>query len=80
MHALSVRPVVQVDAERSGDVIARGTLEDVTKMMLELGKAVYIQELEGPFLKRSKDFFLYDSTSSDACRRCLPLVVHVYLA
>lgn len=66
MNAASVWPVSQVDAERSGDVIARGTLEDVTKMMLELGKAVYIQELEGPFLKRSKDFFLCDPTSIDA--------------
>lgn len=56
--ALTCYFAFQVDAERNGDVIIRGTLEEVTKMMLELGKAVYIQELEAPFLKRSKDFFL----------------------
>lgn len=37
-------------------------------MMLELGKAVYIQELEGPFLKRSKDFFLCAPIGMSFCR------------
>eukprot|EP00892_Ulva_mutabilis_P012682 jgi/Ulvmu1/9787/UM056_0027.1 len=60
----------QVDAERNGDVIIRGTLEDVTKMMLELGKAVYIQELEAPFLKRSKDFFLTEVQRCLATMNC----------
>ena len=60
---------LQVDAERNGDVIERGTLEEVTKMMLELGKAVYIQELEAPFLKRSKDFFLCVPPQLSGCAR-----------
>ena len=48
----------QVGAERSGDIVDRSTLSEVTKMMLELGKPVYIQELQEPFLARSKEFFL----------------------
>ena len=28
-------------------------------MMLELGKPVYIQDLQEPFLAKSKEFFLY---------------------
>ena len=49
----------QVAAERSGDIVDRSTLSEVTKMMLELGKPVYIQDLQEPFLAKSKEFFLY---------------------
>jgi cullin 3 len=48
----------QVAAERSGDIVDRSTLAEVTKMMLELGKPVYIQDLQEPFLAKSKEFFL----------------------
>jgi hypothetical protein len=48
-----------VAADRSGEPVARGTLQDVTKMMLELGRCVYVEELETPFLAESKAFFQY---------------------
>lgn len=54
----------QVAAERSGDIIDRSTLSEVTKMMLELGKPVYVQDLQEPFLEKSKEFFLCASISS----------------
>jgi Cullin family len=59
----------QVAAERSGDIVDRGTLAEVTKMMLELGKPVYIQDLQEPFLAKSKEFF--QCAPCAFCARCM---------
>ena len=48
---------MQVAAERSGEAIDRTVLAAFTKMMTELGKHVYINELEKPFLEASQAHF-----------------------
>lgn len=48
---------MQVARERAGEAIDRQSLQAVTKMMCELGKPVYVADLERPFLDASREHF-----------------------
>lgn len=72
----------EVAAERSGDTIDRAVLHSFTSMMTELGKHVYVNELEKPFLAQSKVYFecapaagggMHDSTPERALPISYPL-------
>ncbi|XP_078432761.1 cullin 3 [Wolffia australiana] len=67
VHADGVRTrlvdvlVDQVQRERSGEVIDRGLMRSVTKMLSDLGLAVYSDDLERPFLEVSASFYSGES-------------------
>jgi hypothetical protein len=47
----------QIEKERAGIVIDQQVMREVTKMMCELGKPVYVQYLERPVLESSRAYF-----------------------
>ncbi|KAF7148330.1 hypothetical protein RHSIM_Rhsim03G0095600 [Rhododendron simsii] len=52
---------VQELGERTGDVIDRGLMRNVTKMFMDLSSSVYQEDFEKPFLKVSADFYSGES-------------------
>ncbi|KAF5755013.1 putative cullin protein, neddylation [Helianthus annuus] len=50
-----------VQKERGGDVINRGLMRNVVKMLMELGSSVYQEDFEKPFLAVSADFYRAES-------------------
>ncbi|KAJ0098298.1 hypothetical protein Patl1_22191 [Pistacia atlantica] len=50
-----------VRRERSGEVINRGLMRNITKMLMDLGSAVYQDDFEKHFLEVSADFYRLES-------------------
>ncbi|KAK1423317.1 hypothetical protein QVD17_18615 [Tagetes erecta] len=50
-----------VQRERSGEVIDRGLMRNVIKMLMDLGPSVYQEDFEKPFLRLSADFYRGES-------------------
>ncbi|KAK1423316.1 hypothetical protein QVD17_18614 [Tagetes erecta] len=50
-----------VQRERSGEVIDRGLMRNVIKMLMDLGSSVYQEDFEKPFLRLSADFYRGES-------------------
>ncbi|EFJ05563.1 hypothetical protein SELMODRAFT_98006 [Selaginella moellendorffii] len=50
-----------VHRERTGEVINRGLMRNITKMLMDLGVAVYEEEFEKPFLDAAADFYRIES-------------------
>ena len=63
VHSDNVRPRLlnmlldHIHRERSGEVIDRGLMRNITKMLSDLGPSVYGEELEKPFLEVSSSFY-----------------------
>ncbi|KAJ3695615.1 hypothetical protein LUZ60_000992 [Juncus effusus] len=47
--------------ERNGEVINRGLMRSSTKMLMDLGSSVYIEDFEKPFLDISSSFYSVES-------------------
>ena len=50
-----------VRRERSGEVIDRGLMRSITKMLMDLGPSVYQEDFEKHFLEASSDFYRLES-------------------
>ncbi|KAF3329197.1 cullin-3A-like protein [Carex littledalei] len=50
-----------IQRERTGDVINRGLMRNITKMLMDLGSSVYQEDFEKPFLDVSARFYSGES-------------------
>jgi cullin 3 len=50
-----------VHRERTGEVINRGLMRNITKMLVDLGPTVYQEDFERPFLDAASDFYRVES-------------------
>ncbi|GLU01917.1 hypothetical protein SLE2022_191970 [Rubroshorea leprosula] len=50
-----------IQGERSGEVINRGLMRNITKMLMDLGSSVYQDDFEKQFLESSADFYRLES-------------------
>jgi cullin 3 len=50
-----------VHRERTGEVINRGLMRNITKMLMDLGPTVYQEDFEKPFLEAAADFYRLES-------------------
>ncbi|GLT36168.1 hypothetical protein SLA2020_105630 [Shorea laevis] len=50
-----------IQGERSGEVINRGLMRNITKMLMDLGSSVYQDDFEKQFLEYSADFYRLES-------------------
>ncbi|KAL6969584.1 Cullin-3A [Sarracenia purpurea var. burkii] len=56
--------------ERTGEVIDRGLMRNIIKMLMDLGPSVYQQDFENPFLEVSADFYRVESQKFIECCDC----------
>lgn len=56
--------------ERTGEVIDRGLMRSVIKMLMDLGPSVYQEDFEKPFLEVSADFYRVESQEFIECCDC----------
>lgn len=56
--------------ERTGEVINRGLMRNIIKMLMELGPSVYQEDFEKPFLEVSADFYRAESQEFIECCDC----------
>ena len=59
-----------VHSERTGEVIDRGIMRNITKMLMDLGPSVYGQEFETHFLQVSAEFYRVESQKFIECCDC----------
>lgn len=59
-----------VQRERSGEVINRGLMRNIIKMLMDLGSFVYQEDFEKPFLDVSADFYRGESQQFIECCDC----------
>jgi len=59
-----------IQDERMGEVINRGLMRNITKMLMDLGPSVYQEEFEKPFLEVSADFYRVESQQFIECCDC----------
>ncbi|KAH6822407.1 cullin 3 [Perilla frutescens var. hirtella] len=56
--------------ERTGEVINRGLMRNIIKMLMDLGPSVYQEDFEKPFLEVSADFYRAESQEFIECSDC----------
>ncbi|CAI9096621.1 OLC1v1032812C1 [Oldenlandia corymbosa var. corymbosa] len=56
--------------ERTGEVINRGLMRNIIKMLMDLGPSVYQEDFERPFLEVSADFYRAESQEFIDCCDC----------
>ncbi|XP_022776882.1 cullin-3A-like [Durio zibethinus] len=59
-----------VHRERSGEVIDRGLMRNIMKMLMDLGSSVYQEDFEKPFLEVSAEFYKGESQKFIECCDC----------
>ncbi|KAG9159786.1 hypothetical protein Leryth_007796 [Lithospermum erythrorhizon] len=59
-----------VRLERCGEVINRGLMRNIIKMLMDLGPSVYEEDFEIPFLSVSADFYRVESQQFIECCDC----------
>lgn len=59
-----------IGRERMGEVINRGLMRSITKMLMDLGPAVYQDDFEKPFLEVSASFYSGESQEFIECCDC----------
>ncbi|GJM86837.1 hypothetical protein PR202_ga02732 [Eleusine coracana subsp. coracana] len=59
-----------IHRERMGEVINRGLMRSITKMLMDLGPAVYQDDFEKPFLEVSASFYSGESQGYIECCDC----------
>ncbi|CAL5325072.1 hypothetical protein CsSME_00004254 [Camellia sinensis var. sinensis] len=59
-----------VQRERTGEVINRGLMRNIIKMLMDLGSSVYQDDFEKPFLEVSADFYRGESQQFIECCDC----------
>ncbi|KAL8124509.1 cullin-3A-like [Apium graveolens] len=76
IHSNKIRTRLQstllelVQRERTGEVINRGLMRNVTKMLADLGYVVYQEDFEKPFIEVSGNFYRGESQQFIACCDC----------
>ncbi|MQL78960.1 hypothetical protein Taro_011404 [Colocasia esculenta] len=60
----------QMYKERTGEVINRGLMRNITKMLSDLGSSVYQEDFEKPFLEVSASFYSGESQQFIECCDC----------
>ncbi|CAH9139316.1 unnamed protein product [Cuscuta epithymum] len=69
IHSVKIQTRLQdtllklVEQERTGEVINRSLMRNITKMLIDLGISVYENNFEIPFLEVSADFYQVESQS-----------------
>lgn len=56
-HRLLEMLLGMVARERQGEIVDKSLLRSMTQMLVDLGHAVYVEELERPFLERTAEFY-----------------------
>ncbi|PQM40606.1 cullin-3A [Prunus yedoensis var. nudiflora] len=56
--------------ERTGEVINRGLMRNIIKMLMDLGPSVYQEDFENPFLEVSAEFYRGESQKFIECCDC----------
>ncbi|KAL5759545.1 hypothetical protein ACOSQ2_018383 [Xanthoceras sorbifolium] len=56
--------------ERTGEVINRGLMRNIIKMLMDLGSSVYQEDFEKPFLEVSSEFYKGESQTFIECCDC----------
>lgn len=46
-----------VQKERTGELVDRSLLKSMTTMLVDLGRSVYVDDFEAPFLERTAEFY-----------------------
>ncbi|KAK8534603.1 hypothetical protein V6N13_080943 [Hibiscus sabdariffa] len=59
-----------VHKERTGEVIDRGLMRNIIKMLMDLGSSVYQEDFEKPFLEVSAEFYMGESQKFIECCDC----------
>ncbi|KAI9170220.1 hypothetical protein LWI28_024686 [Acer negundo] len=59
-----------VHKERTGEVINRGLMRNIIKMLMDLGSSVYQEDFEKPFLEVSAEFYKGESQKFIECCDC----------
>ncbi|XP_042498068.1 cullin-3A-like [Macadamia integrifolia] len=59
-----------VQKERTGEVINRGLMRNIIKMLMDLGSSVYQENFEKPFLEVSSNFYSVESQQFIECCDC----------
>lgn len=59
-----------IQQERTGEVINRGLMRNITKMLMDLGSPVYQENFEKPFLEVSAGFYRVESQRFIECCDC----------
>ncbi|CAL9132155.1 unnamed protein product [Musa textilis] len=59
-----------IHRERTGEVINRGLMRNITKMLMDLGSSVYQEDFEKPFLEVSASFYSVESQQLIECCDC----------
>ncbi|KAM0936356.1 putative cullin protein, neddylation [Dioscorea sansibarensis] len=59
-----------IQRERTGEVINRGLMRNITKMLMDLGSSVYQENFEKPFLDVSASFYSLESQEFIECCDC----------
>ncbi|XP_057777170.1 cullin-3A-like [Salvia miltiorrhiza] len=59
-----------IQRERTGEVINRGLMRNIIKMLMDLGPSVYQEDFEKPFLEVSADFYRAESQDYIECCDC----------
>ncbi|KAE8673236.1 Cullin-3 [Hibiscus syriacus] len=59
-----------VQRERTGEVIDRGLMRNIIKMLMDLGSYVYQEDFEKPFLEVSAEFYKVESQKFIECCDC----------
>ncbi|XP_047314720.1 cullin-3A-like [Impatiens glandulifera] len=76
IHSPNIQPRLQgtllelVQRERTGEVIERGLLRNIIKMLLDLGSTVYQEDFEKTFLADSASFYWVESQKYIECCDC----------
>ncbi|KAL6994217.1 Cullin-3A [Sarracenia purpurea var. burkii] len=67
---LQVTLLELVQSERTGEVIDRGLMRNIIKMLMDLGSSVYQKDFENPFIEVSADFYRGESQQFIECCDC----------
>lgn len=59
-----------IQKERTGEVINRGLMRNIIKMLMDLGASVYQEDFEKPFLEVSANFYRAESQEFIVCCDC----------
>ncbi|XP_076935500.1 cullin-3A-like [Bidens hawaiensis] len=76
IHSVNIQTRLQdtlletVQKERNGEVINRGLMRNIVKMLMDLGPSVYQQDFEQPFLDLSANFYRGESQQFIECCDC----------
>lgn len=76
VHSNKIQPRLQdtllelVQKERTSEVINRGLMRSIIKMLMDLGSSVYQEDFEKPFLVVSADFYCGESQQFIECCDC----------